>query len=253
MDELIWRALSNPVRRQVLDLLKDGPRTTGEIDAQFPKLSRFAVMQHLGVLEEASLIVVRREGRRRLNYLNAVPIRTVYERWVTKLAGSTAEAAVALKRYVEEQGKESSVSNVRTVRIENEIRVKAPVDRVWTAITKEQLEWYPHTYGRERVKRLVFEEKVGGSVYEDWGGGAGKLYGHVTYFDPPKTYSTIGHLGGGILLEQWIAVEADGDESILKAATTCFGEITDEMETQIRTHGSLDEYEKEFRAYLESA
>jgi DNA-binding transcriptional ArsR family regulator len=253
MDEEVWRALSNPVRRRVLDLLKEGPRTTGEIALEFSDLSRFAVMQHLGVLEEASLVLARREGRKRLNYLNAVPIRNVYERWVTKLAGKTAKTSLALKRYVEEKREESSMSDVRTVRIENEIRVKAPVDRVWAAATKKQLEWYPHTYGRERVKRLVFEEKVGGEVYEDWGGGGGKLYGHISYFDPPKAYATVGHLGGGILLEQTFSLEPEGDESVLKSSTICFGEITDEMEEQIRIHGSLDQYEKEFRAYVEGA
>jgi DNA-binding transcriptional ArsR family regulator len=254
MDDEVWRGLSSPIRRRILDLLKEGPRTTSELAGAFPELSRFAVMQHLGVLEESSLVVVRREGRRRLNYLNAVPVRRVYERWVTRLAGSTAKAQLALKRYVEaQQEQEEKVGNVRTIRIENEMRVKAPVERVWDGWTKDQLKWYPHTYGQDRVKRLVFEERVGGQVFEDWGDGAGKLYGHITYFDPQKAYITEGHLGGGILLEQRITLEADGDETIVRASTLCFGEITDDMEEQIKIHGSVDRYEKEFRAYLESA
>ena len=61
----VWRALSNPVRRRILDLLKEGPLTTGELAGRFPELTRFAVMQHLRVLEEAELVVPIRDGRSR--------------------------------------------------------------------------------------------------------------------------------------------------------------------------------------------
>ena len=97
----MWRALSNPLRRELLDRLVPGPMTTGELAATQPELSRFAVMQHLGVLESAGLVLVRREGRRRLNYLNAVPVQQVCERWVRGLAGESARAATAFKRHVE--------------------------------------------------------------------------------------------------------------------------------------------------------
>lgn len=99
--DAVWRALSNPIRRDLLDRLVDGPLTTGDLVATQPELSRFAVMQHLGVLTDAGLVLVRREGRRRLNYLNAVPVQQVCERWVSGLAGGSARAATALKRHVE--------------------------------------------------------------------------------------------------------------------------------------------------------
>lgn len=140
---------------------------------------------------------------------------------------------------------------VRAVRIENEIRVKAPAERVWRAATTEQLEWYPHTYGRERVKQLVFEEHVGGKVYEDWGGGDGHLHGTITHFDRNKTYAMVGQLGGGISIEQWIRIEEDGEETLVKGTTICFGEISDEMEEQIRIHGDLTKYEQQFTAFVE--
>jgi DNA-binding transcriptional ArsR family regulator len=80
----VWRALASPLRRRMLDRLRAGPRTTGALAALFPRLSRFAVMQHLSVLEEARLVVARREGRERWNALNPVPIRRIYERWVRR-------------------------------------------------------------------------------------------------------------------------------------------------------------------------
>lgn len=75
--------------------------TTGELAATQPDLSRFAVMQHLGVLESAGLVLARREGRRRLNYLNAAPVQQVLERWLRGLGGDSARAATAFKRHVE--------------------------------------------------------------------------------------------------------------------------------------------------------
>ena len=99
--ELAWRALANPVRRRMLDVLRAGPRTTGELADQFPDLSRFAVMQHLGVLEEGELVVPRREGRQRFNYLNPVPIQQIFDRWVSRYQGPWLESLVGLKDQLE--------------------------------------------------------------------------------------------------------------------------------------------------------
>ncbi|HEU4898462.1 MAG TPA: metalloregulator ArsR/SmtB family transcription factor, partial [Actinomycetota bacterium] len=76
---MVWRALADPTRRAILDLLADRARTTGELSEAFPEVSRFAVMKHLGVLETAGLVVVRRRGRERWNHLNGVPLREAYE------------------------------------------------------------------------------------------------------------------------------------------------------------------------------
>ena len=80
----VWKALSDATRRSILDLLRPGPRTTTEIVEAFPHLTRFGVMKHIDVLREAGLIQTREEGRQRINSLNPVPIRHIYERWVGK-------------------------------------------------------------------------------------------------------------------------------------------------------------------------
>ena len=98
----VWRALASPVRRRVLDLLRDGPLSTGELAASFPRLSRFAVMQHLGVLVDADLVTTHRDGRTRLNFLNPVPIQRIYSRWVSRYQGPWTEALVALKGELED-------------------------------------------------------------------------------------------------------------------------------------------------------
>ena len=83
-DELdpVWKALSDPTRRAILDVLRDRPRTTTEIVDRFRRLSRFGVMKHLEVLRQAQLVSTRESGRQRVNSLNVVPIRQIYERWV---------------------------------------------------------------------------------------------------------------------------------------------------------------------------
>lgn len=100
-DEGIWRALADPTRRAILDLLKPGPRTTGDLCERFPELSRCAVMKHLGVLEEAKLVIVKREGRFRWNHLNPIPIQDIYDRWISRHVQPLAASVTSLKRHVE--------------------------------------------------------------------------------------------------------------------------------------------------------
>jgi DNA-binding transcriptional ArsR family regulator len=100
-DALTWKALSDPTRRSILDLLRERPRTTGEICAHFPAITRIGTMRHLSVLESAYLIFVRREGRCRWNHLNPVPIQHIYERWVKSYEPLWASHGLRLKQFVE--------------------------------------------------------------------------------------------------------------------------------------------------------
>jgi DNA-binding transcriptional ArsR family regulator len=104
MDEMdqVFRALAAPTRRKLLDELfrRDG-QTLSELESRLP-MSRFGVMKHLAVLEEANLIVARRRGREKLHFLNPVPIRLVYERWVNKYTEPWAATLTGIKRELEE-------------------------------------------------------------------------------------------------------------------------------------------------------
>jgi DNA-binding transcriptional ArsR family regulator len=103
--ESIFKALADGRRRAILDLLKHEPLTTGDICRRFTKLDRCTVMQHLKVLENAELIIVRREGRVRWNYLNAVPIREIYTRWISQYADHSVDLLAKLKGDLEEAGR----------------------------------------------------------------------------------------------------------------------------------------------------
>jgi DNA-binding transcriptional ArsR family regulator len=97
----IWKALSDPTRRTILDLLRKGPKTTTEIVDAFPDMTRFAVMKHLDVLRDARLVNTREDGRRRVNSLNAVPIRQIYERWMGPFAEVWSSTLLRLKDDLE--------------------------------------------------------------------------------------------------------------------------------------------------------
>ncbi len=108
----VWKALANPVRRAILDALRDGPWTTGDLAARFPTLSRFAVMQHLRVLEEAELVIARRSGRQRFNYLNPIPIQRIHDRWVVRYMKPWTEALVSLQDELETEARRTSERTV---------------------------------------------------------------------------------------------------------------------------------------------
>jgi DNA-binding transcriptional ArsR family regulator len=99
--DIVFKALADPHRRRILDLLRQRARTTGELVEWFDDIGRCAVMKHLGVLSEAGLVVHRREGRFRLNYLNPAPIREIYQRWMSPYVESIAAGMVNLKQLME--------------------------------------------------------------------------------------------------------------------------------------------------------
>jgi DNA-binding transcriptional ArsR family regulator len=100
-NDRIFKALAASSRRALLDRLKDRPQTTGELCQHFPALDRCTVMQHLKVLEEADLIIVRREGRERWNHLNPLPIKDIHDRWIGPYAAQAVEMLARLKGDLE--------------------------------------------------------------------------------------------------------------------------------------------------------
>ena len=101
--DAVFRALGDPTRRRLLDALfkKDG-QTLSALEARLP-MTRFGVMKHLRILEDARLIVTKRRGREKLHFLNPVPIRLVHDRWVSKYAEPWAATLTGLKKRLEEE------------------------------------------------------------------------------------------------------------------------------------------------------
>lgn len=110
----VWKALADPTRREILDLLRDGARPTTQIVERFPHLSRFGVMKHLDVLREANLVRTRSEGRLRINSLNAAPLREVLERWIGKYEAFWSNTLLRVKESSESETKAEAASKKRT-------------------------------------------------------------------------------------------------------------------------------------------
>ena len=100
-EDRVFKALSAPIRRQILDRLKNDPKTTGALCDAFPELDRCTVMQHLKVLEDADLVIPVRRGRERWNHLNALPIRDIADRWIGPYAAVAAEKLATLRDQLE--------------------------------------------------------------------------------------------------------------------------------------------------------
>ncbi|MDE3166530.1 MAG: helix-turn-helix transcriptional regulator [Acidobacteriota bacterium] len=112
--DLVWKALADPTRRAILDRLRSGPQTTTALVEAFPNLSRFGVMKHIEVLREADLIETREEGRQRVNSLNVVPIRRIYERWVGRFEELWSSHLLRVKEDAEQRaGQEASLRKRR--------------------------------------------------------------------------------------------------------------------------------------------
>lgn len=175
MENDIFKALADPSRRTLLDLLhaSDG-RTLNELCAHLD-MSRFGVMKHLNILEEAGLITTRKAGREKLHYLNAVPIRQIYERWVSKYAEPWASGLISLQNELERETKmENKPRHV------NRIAIKAAPEQVWQTLTdpdKTSKFWF------NCAIRSTWEIH---SPFELWNGEEKKAEGVILEITPPN-------------------------------------------------------------------
>ena len=151
-----FRALGDPSRRLLLDRLfeRDG-QTLGELCGHLPTMTRFGVMRHLSVLEEAGLIETRRTGREKRHYLNPVPIRLIHDRWTSKFAEPVVGRMAAIKQTLE-------ATAMATPDHVYSVYIKASPDRVWRAIT-DGVETEQYYYGTRvnsdwsKGSRIVYE------------------------------------------------------------------------------------------------
>jgi len=97
----VWKALADETRRSILDSLRTGSKSTTELVNLFPHLSRFGVMKHLDVLREANLVLTRVDGRKRINSLNAIPLRQIFERWVSNYEEFWSDQLLRIKEDAE--------------------------------------------------------------------------------------------------------------------------------------------------------
>src|ERR1700676_4928172 len=147
--DAVFRALADPTRRSLLDaLFKQDGQTLSALDERLP-MTRFGVMKHLKVLEQAGLVVTRRRGREKLHFLNPVPIRLIHDRWVSKYAERWAAGLSDLKHRLEKMMQKIF-----------EIYVKTTPERLWQAITDTEMR-RKYTFGA-----VVTSDWTPGSRYQ---------------------------------------------------------------------------------------
>lgn len=178
---VVFRALGDPSRRVLLDRLfeRDG-QTLGDLCAHLPGMTRFGVMKHLGVLEEANLVSTIKVGRERRHYLNPVPIRLVHDRWIGKFAEPIVGAMASLKARLETAM--DTIDHVYTVFI------KAPPERVWQAITdgNDTVRYYFGT-------RVESDWSIGSPIRYGYDNGSVAADGEVLAIEPGRSVTMTFH------------------------------------------------------------
>jgi len=245
-DEPVWGALADPTRRRILDLLRERARTTSELCAEFPQ-SRFAVMKHLGVLEEAGLLTVRRSGRERWNAVNATPLRRIYERWLTPYQQLWASSLARLGAIAEREAPsmtDTIASPVRAARIEQCIDVAAAPATVFHALVADVHRWWFHTTYAASAPDLRIEPHVGGRFFEVCGDDE-RLYATVTRYEPGKRLWLSGamSMSGCVIGTIEFTLEGrDEQPTVLHLSHRMLGDIDDEI---------VERYTEGWRALLD--
>lgn len=202
-DELstLFKALGHPIRRRILDILKQSAKTTGELNDYFPEVTRYAIMKHLTILEEGNLVLVRREGKFRRNFLNAVPLQVMHNRWVGKFMETTANSLLNIQSAVEKKGgvfpmATTNQAQSRVFQIEQEVLINAPREQVFKALTEQAGDWWEFRIAPKGVpSQFTFEPVPGGQFIERWRENEGAVWGNVYYVNAPEEIRLQGHLG----------------------------------------------------------
>lgn len=261
-DETVWKALADPTRRLLMDLVRESPKTTGDLVDEFDSIGRCAVMKHLSILEDAGLVVGKKEGRNRWNYINAVPLQAVYERWVKKYEAQWATNLLQLRELAEYKENIDHLTNnlimepTKPLNIAMEISINAGVDAVWDCLTNDVgLWWRKDFYTSPKTKSFILEPKVGGRMYEDYGNNEGLLWYTVIVLNKPHHLELQGHLtpdyGGPAITFLKITLKEDGNSTVLRLSDTLMGDVSEKSKGQI-TEGWKLLFEDGFKGYVEN-
>jgi DNA-binding transcriptional ArsR family regulator/uncharacterized protein YndB with AHSA1/START domain len=238
MDQAVFRALGDPTRRRILDLLRDGPHTTGDLAEQFEQ-SRYGVMKHLSVLEEARLVVVERQGRKRYNHLNAVPLRELYERWLGPYQEFWSTSLLRMRDVVAgsepSSTEEKSMSQINSFEIKQTVTFDAKPEQVWAALTTDIGKWWAYHVG-EAGSTISLDARLGGHFEERWGDGEGVVWGEVVDLRKGKRLRLRGCLGmsGAGTNDYTYELSPDGDKTVLELTHYSVGYADPEAEQSYR-------------------
>jgi len=202
MAQTTWKALADPVRREILDLLREESRTTGDICGAFPHLTRFGVLNHMAVLKDAGLLRAEQRGRERVNHIEAEPLRAAYEDWMRNYEGLWSGRLGRLKTFVDEKEKRRMMpedplptANLVTLNIEQSLDFKVPPAELFRALTLDIGEWWGTPNTSADVRDVVFDPNLGGLVRQVTRDGGGTVLFTVQSIQRDRLIVLSGSLG----------------------------------------------------------
>jgi DNA-binding transcriptional ArsR family regulator len=255
-----WKALADPVRREILDLLRTAPRTTGEICDAFQHLTRFGVLNHMSVLKEAGFLRAEPRGRERINHLNPDPLREAYEDWIREYEVLWAGRLGRLKKLVD--GKERRepmrdsnlpVANLVTLNIEQRIEFRANATAVFLALTGDIGEWWGQPYLRDDARDIILDPVPGGLVKQLTRDGGGDVMYTVQTIRRDRllvlngTMAMSGAIAGSVRFE---LEPIRNDETRLSLKHWAIGDLSTATQERF-AKGWSDLLDKRLRAFVE--
>lgn len=231
--DAVWKALADPTRRALLDELRDGPRTTGRLAELVPGMTRFGVMKHLAVLEDAGLVTAERKGRERWNHLNAVPLRRIYERWVSRYEDRWAGSLERLKQQSERKARMGVKLHDKPARIAHvvcEIEIAAPKETVYRAWFDDVNNWFYENDEARQTRPTRCEEKIGGKFYLEYPGGGFNIIGELTMIKKNEKIRLRGDctMPDAMIANMTVSFLAEGSGTRVRVEHKMFGEFDDD-------------------------
>ncbi len=233
----VWKALGDPTRRHILDLLREHPRTTGELCDAFPALTDPAVIKHVKILDAAGLLRVEARGRERWNHLNGVPLQEIAERWLKPYEAVWASKIWRLQRaaelpiHAEETPTMPDQTTARLVQVDQDVVIAAPPERVFEVLTADIGAWWgaPYIHGDPGTV-VTLQRHLGGHLMEDWGDGEGVSWAVVKRLRRPHVLELSGRfmMPGSVDGSAIFDLIPEGQSTRIRFSHTAVGAISDQ-------------------------
>lgn len=228
--KIVWKALADPTRRTILDLLRTKDCTVGELSEHFKEeMSRIGVMKHLKILEKANLVFDENKGREHWYKLNVLPIEEIYNRWIRSYEKIWASSLINLKNLAE---KGEKIMEMKFIEIKLVIDISTGRENVFDLLTNNISDWWgkPYVNSTESTK-ITLEPRIGGLLYESWGVDGGYKWGEVSSIKQNELLEITGSLSmrNAIYGNVSFKLEKIGFNTRIELIHKAYGDLSDDI------------------------
>ena len=227
--KIVWKALADPTRRAILDLLRTKEYTVGEISINFgSQMSRIAVMKHLKILEKANLVFDENRGREHWYKLNVVPIEEIYNRWIRSYEKIWSQSLINLKNLAEksEQSMELKFIDIKLI-----VNISATPERVFSLLTNNISDWWGKPYlSNQNSTQITLQPKIGGLLFESQGTDYYYKWGEVSRLKKNEILEITGTLSmpNAMFGRITFTLEKKGEGTKVELLHKAYGDLLDE-------------------------